>query len=67
MNFTEQDRSGAVTPPRSEGLSRWAQRCFAALSMTLKDDKKAVIRFSPLVVGEADHGLCSRDIIRAML
>jgi len=34
MNFHEQDRSGVVTLSAAKGLSRWAQRCFAALSMT---------------------------------
>src|SRR6266852_1700787 len=34
MNFNEQDRSGVVTLSAAKGLSRWAQRCFAALSMT---------------------------------
>src|SRR5215472_13150555 len=35
MIFHEQDRSGAVTLSEAKGLSRWAQRCFASLSMTL--------------------------------
>jgi len=35
MNFHEQDRSGGVTLSAAKGLSRWAQRCFAALSMTV--------------------------------
>ena len=35
MNFNEQDRSGAVTLRCAQGLARWAERCFAALSMTL--------------------------------
>jgi hypothetical protein len=34
MKFNDQDRSGVVTLSAAKGLSRWAQRCFAALSMT---------------------------------
>ncbi len=34
MIFNDQDRSGGVTLSAAKGLSRWAQRCFAALSMT---------------------------------
>jgi len=42
MNFDKQDREWSVTPEpfaalrgnSAKGLSRWAQRCFAALSMT---------------------------------
>jgi len=34
MNFNEQDRSGAVTLSAAKGLARWAERCFATLSMT---------------------------------
>jgi predicted alpha/beta hydrolase len=33
MSFNEQDRSGAVTLSAAKGLSRWAERCFATLSM----------------------------------
>jgi hypothetical protein len=35
MDFNDQDRSGVVTLSAVKGLARWAQRCFAALSMTL--------------------------------
>jgi len=44
MKFNEQDRSGVVTlsagaaalsAAKGKGLSRWANRCFAALSMTV--------------------------------
>ncbi len=35
MSFDDQDRSGGVTLSEAKGLSRWAQRCFAALSMTV--------------------------------
>ncbi len=35
MKFNEQDRLGVVTLSAAKGLFRWAQRCFAALSMTL--------------------------------
>ncbi len=34
MSFNDQDRSGGVTLSAAKGLARWAQRCFAALSMT---------------------------------
>ena len=34
MNFHDQDRQGVVTLSAAKGLSLWAQRCFAALSMT---------------------------------
>ncbi len=34
MNFNKQDRECIVTLSEAKGLSRWAQRCFAALSMT---------------------------------
>jgi hypothetical protein len=34
MNFNKQDREGRVTLSEAKGLSRWAQRCFASLSMT---------------------------------
>src|SRR5438477_13023992 len=33
MNFNNQDRHCFVTLSAAKGLSRWAQRCFAALSM----------------------------------
>ena len=33
MSFNDQDRSGGVTLSAAKGLARWAQRCFAALSM----------------------------------
>jgi mannose-6-phosphate isomerase-like protein (cupin superfamily) len=35
MKFNEQDWSSAVTLSAAKGLARWAERCFAALSMTL--------------------------------
>src|SRR2546426_3516220 len=35
MNFNNQDRSCVVTLSAAKGLSRWAERCFAALSMTI--------------------------------
>src|SRR3989442_8231531 len=35
MNFNKQHRSCVVTLSAAKGLSRWAQRCFAALSMTV--------------------------------
>jgi MFS transporter, DHA2 family, triacylglyceride efflux pump len=34
MKFPNQDRSSFVTLSEAKGLVRWAQRCFAALSMT---------------------------------
>ncbi len=34
MNFNNQDRECVVTLSAAKGLSRWAERCFAALSMT---------------------------------
>src|SRR5260370_30497379 len=34
MNFHDQDRQAVVTLSAAKGLSLWAQRCFAALSMT---------------------------------
>ena len=34
MKFNEQERSSVVTLSAAKGLARWAQRCFAALSMT---------------------------------
>src|SRR5260370_37163024 len=34
MMFNDQDRSGGVTLSAAKGLARWAQRCFAAISMT---------------------------------
>ncbi len=33
-NFDKQDQSRGVTLSEAKGLSRWAQRCFASLSMT---------------------------------
>ena len=35
MIFNEQDRECFVTLSEAKGLARWAQRYFAALSMTL--------------------------------
>ncbi len=35
MSFNKQDRSYVVTLSEAKGLSRWANRCFASLSMTL--------------------------------
>src|SRR5713226_5033358 len=34
MNFNDQDRQCCVTLSAAKGLARWAERCFAALSMT---------------------------------
>jgi len=34
MNVNDQERLGVVTLSAAKGLARWAQRCFAALSMT---------------------------------
>jgi hypothetical protein len=34
MKFNNQDRPWFVTLSAAKGLSRWVQRCFAALSMT---------------------------------
>jgi len=44
MKFNDQERSGVVTLSAAKGLARWAQRCFAALSMTL-----------PVLVGKFHH------------
>src|SRR5712692_8722609 len=51
MKFNEQDRSSVVTLSAAKGLARWAQRCFAALSMTF-----------PVLVGKFHHRVrpCSR-------
>jgi hypothetical protein len=35
MNFNNQDRQWVVTLSEAKGLSRWAARCFASLSMTM--------------------------------
>src|SRR6266571_5503309 len=35
MNFNDQDLQCFVTLSAAKGLSRWAERCFAALSMTV--------------------------------
>jgi len=35
MNVNDQDREYFVTLRCAQGLSRWAERCFAALSMTV--------------------------------
>ncbi len=35
MNFNKQDREWIVTLSEAKGLSRWAERCFASLSMTI--------------------------------
>jgi len=34
LNFHNQDRSSVVTLSAAKGLACWAERCFAALSMT---------------------------------
>jgi hypothetical protein len=34
MTFNKQDRECVVTLSEAKGLARWAQRCFASLSMT---------------------------------
>jgi hypothetical protein len=34
-NFNDQDRQCVVTLSAAKGLSRWAERCFASLSMTV--------------------------------
>ena len=48
MDFNDQERSGAVTLSAAKGLARWAERCFAALSMTV-----------PVVVGKFHYRLLS--------
>jgi hypothetical protein len=35
MNINKQDRERRVTLSAAKGLARWAERCFAALSMTI--------------------------------
>jgi len=35
MNVNDQDREYFVTLRCAQGLSRWAERCFAALSMSV--------------------------------
>ena len=35
MNFHTQHRYSVVTLSEAKGLSRWAERCFASLSMTV--------------------------------
>jgi len=35
MNFDKQDREYIVTLSAAKGLLRWAERCFASLSMTI--------------------------------
>ena len=35
MNVPNQEREYVVTLSEAKGLSRWAARCFAALSMTI--------------------------------
>ena len=46
MNFHDRDRQGVVTLSAAKGLSLWAQRCFAALSMT-----------GPVLIVKIHHGL----------
>jgi hypothetical protein len=43
-NVNKQYREGRVTLSETKGLSRWAQRCFASLSMT-----------SPVLVVDIHH------------
>jgi hypothetical protein len=50
MIFNNQDRECFVTLSGAKGLSRWAQRCFAALSMTELDlsvDEELSSSFEP--------------------
>ena len=53
MNFNDQDRQCVVTLSAAKGLSRWAERSFAALRMTGRDlsgDEELSRSFEPCLM-----------------